>query len=291
MMAPFAFSASMGSVSCSRSSFNALTRLRPVLAGSHFFRRLLRFGPLQFCLKVLPNRRPFLIDDAELNGISLPSIGHYQILTNNPFLFRAQAKNGGAGRLVDFVRGKLPANAVQPLEGEAEHEQFGFGVDESSVPRLCQPRPANLEVAVLPVDLPKARGTDNETRRFAYLNDKRNGGAIGPAVQRDPNVSVHGFRGGNNGIGQLPEFAIAGGLDKIGTIRRQHRPQSYSWTDQRVHVHVESFHVFSACGSPVRPAREQWRAMYFALLVFSIQTKVSATRIAGWLFAGIRLDE
>src|ERR1044072_5309060 len=138
----------------------------------------------------------------------MPSMGTYQILTNNPFLFRAQAKNGGAGRLVDFVRGELHANAVQPLEGAAEREQFGFGVDESSVPRLCQPRPANLEVAVLPVDLPKARGTDNETLRFADLNDKRNGGAIGPALQRDPNESAHGFRARDTGIRELAEVGL-----------------------------------------------------------------------------------
>ena len=76
---------------------------------------------LQLFLQPAPNLRPLLINDAEHDGISLSSVGHDEIMAMDAFLLRAQAKDGGARRLVDLVRGELHPDAVQPFKREAKH--------------------------------------------------------------------------------------------------------------------------------------------------------------------------
>jgi len=61
-------------------------------------------------------------------------IGHDTVVAQDAFQPGAQPLDGAAGLLVQFVGLQLHALAAQPLEGMAQHQVLGLGVDEGPLP-------------------------------------------------------------------------------------------------------------------------------------------------------------
>ena len=60
----------------------------------------------------------------------------------------------------DTVRLELDANAAECLEGVAEKEIFGFGVDRRAPAGAAQPGPADFKAAVARADIEVTRAAD-----------------------------------------------------------------------------------------------------------------------------------
>ena len=96
-------------------------------------------------------------------------------------MLRPEAKYGVTRLLVEFIRRELHEHTVEPLQGEAEHKKLGLGIDAGPLPRRGEPRPANLDLSRLPVDLPEASRTDDNARRFEDVGDERDDCSVRPA--------------------------------------------------------------------------------------------------------------
>lgn len=125
----------------------------------------------EFRFKVSFDERPFLIDDAEANRISLSAVGHDALVANDALFFGTQAKNRIARLQVRFIGRELNPYASHIFKGRPEQKELRFGVDESSLPRCSKPRAADFELSILAINLPEPGGAD-DLAGFAHHCDE-----------------------------------------------------------------------------------------------------------------------
>src|SRR5438876_2788853 len=129
------------------------------------------------------HRRPLRIDDAVINRVPDAAARGDHVIAEGAFLLGADPRDGLARALVQRVSLEFDADAAQRLEGVPQHQVFRLAVDSGALPRAGDPRPADLDAAVRPVDVSVARRADGPARG-ALDGGKRQGPARGRLAAR-----------------------------------------------------------------------------------------------------------
>lgn len=80
----------------------------------------LRLLQRQHPLQPRTHAGPFGVDDAVAHGVAFAAVGHDAFVAHDAFLGGADAQDGGAGAVVEFVGGELHAYAVHHFKGVAQ---------------------------------------------------------------------------------------------------------------------------------------------------------------------------
>src|SRR5208282_3410451 len=104
---------------------------------------------------------PLVIQNAEVNAVADSAGPCDYVAAQCAFFFRADAENCVARFFVERVGLEFDANASPHFEGVSQHQIFGFGVDRGALPWYRDPGRADLDAAVVAVDIHKASAADH----------------------------------------------------------------------------------------------------------------------------------
>jgi hypothetical protein len=176
-----------------------------------------RLSLTQHPLQPSLHRRPFLIDNAEINRMpNAPALRHH-VLAKRALLHSSQPQNRAPRALVQRVCLQLHAVRPQRFERMPQHQVLRFGVDRSSLPQPANPRPADFDAPVQPVDVAKSRAPDS-TPGCAVDHSERQRRAFRLRAQRQFDVSAHIGGRAHLGRNPAPQFLVQTHRAQIGVV-------------------------------------------------------------------------
>src|SRR5437867_2152271 len=101
------------------------------------------------CLEPSLDLRPFFGDDAEVRGMADRAVRHDHVVAEDPFECGADTRQRGSGAIVPPVRLELDAIGPEGLERVGQLEQLGLAIQARPLEGRADPRPADLEAAML----------------------------------------------------------------------------------------------------------------------------------------------
>ena len=176
-------------------------------------------GLVQFPGKVRFYGWPLAGDDAVDACIAQRSIGGDLVVAQYAVKFRAQALYGFAALVVEEMRTQLYADTIKRFKGVREQKQFAFGIQRRALYAFAIPGSADLHAAVGSLNIHVighahyfcgADVPDGEGKQFAF------GLKVQPAVD----LCAHLFRLRDNGVPELPEFAVLHGFNQVIVMSR-----------------------------------------------------------------------
>ena len=122
----------------------------------------MRLSALHAGLQATFHFGPFVLENAEVDGVAYAASGSDQVLTQCAFFFRADAKNGVARLLIERVGLQFDADAVADSRRRAEASGISLRCYRRCAARQGDPGGSDLGFAVRDIDIHKTRAADDE---------------------------------------------------------------------------------------------------------------------------------
>src|SRR5690348_7225281 len=112
-------------------------------------------GPrlLQLPRQVRPHGRPFARDDAVDAGVAQRSIRRDLVAAEDAVELGAQSLDAAPALMIEKMGAEFDRDAAERLEGVAQKHDLAFGVDRRALNACAVPRAADLQAAMLRLDV------------------------------------------------------------------------------------------------------------------------------------------
>jgi hypothetical protein len=217
-------------------------------------------------LQVGADGGPFGGGDAVDTGVAEGAVGGEDVGAEDAVEFGAEAFDGAAALLIHEVGAELDGDAGEGVEGVGEEEELGLGVEGGALDAAGVPGGADLEAAVEGVDV-HVGGHADGLAGGAVEDGEGEHGAGGVEGEAAGDLLLHGVGGGDAGVPELPEVAVAGGVGEAGEVVGVER-------DEGDVVAFEGDGLEEVCGH-----RSQYRVAVFGRNGEDLRLRLG---VAGW---------
>src|SRR5579872_4383862 len=192
--------------------------------------------------------RPLRAQNGIVHRVSHPARGCNHVAAENALLHGAQAAYGIAGLLIQSIGFELDTVHAQSLEGMPQEEQLGFRIDCRTLMSWCDPRPANLEPAVLEDDIGEARAADRLTVCSKHDGERQRRSSL-LIFQCGLHIRTHFLLSVDGNRDPLPESRFQSHPSQAGHVLKRQRLEADGMTRERDWCDIHLVHWRSAMGA------------------------------------------
>jgi hypothetical protein len=179
----------------------------------------MRLSALEAGLQAMFHFGPFVVENAEVDGIANTAGRSNKVPTKRTFFFCPDAENGVSRLLIQSIGFQFDTNAVADFEGVLEHQEFRFGVAGGTLPGGGDPSRSDFDLAVWGINVHEPRAADHGPRGAL---DGREDDGLSSMLLSESAVHVameivrglHGIRNPAKDVGEI----VLGGLPEEGLV-------------------------------------------------------------------------
>ncbi len=138
--------------------------------------------------------------------VAIRAVGHQHVIAQDAVLFGAQSRDGVPRGMVEPAGAELHRAATQDLERMREQQQLGLGIQRGPLHPLRVPGPADLDAAVIGIDVAVSGTADNGSVGIEHRPGHRGAGLA--KSERLFDIGANGIRRRHRGVPQARQVAV-----------------------------------------------------------------------------------